>query len=207
MTLVAPPPLDVPLHMTRGGDRVVLETSCGAAVAYATAGEPTAPPPAPVSFERASAASAHFVGHARHPLPECFVCGTRREAADALTIFSGREGGADVGPLYAPWIPGRGRALPFCDLVATRYLVAALDCPGGWACLGSRPVTMLLGRMAFRIVDAVHVGERCVVAGAFQGRDGRKNRALSALYGEDGRLVAHSQQTWIEVAPKRADHA
>lgn len=203
VTLVAPPPLDAELEMAREDDRLALRVAAtGKALAYAKETELSDPPPAPISFARATVASAHFHGFERHPLPQCFVCGTARAPGDALHIYCGRERGADIGPVYGTWQPDRSLAVPMSEQVATRFLVAALDCPGGWASLGSRELTMLLGRMSFRVIGSLRVGERCVVVGASRGRDGRKHYADSAIYGENGNLVAHSQQIWIEVDPR-----
>jgi len=48
-----------------------------------------------------------------------------------------------------------------------------------------------------RIDEVPDVGERCVVTGWPLGEEGRKLYAGTALYGEDGRLLACARATWI----------
>ena len=54
--------------------------------------------------------------------------------------------------------------------------------------------------MTGRIERLPEEGERCVVAGWPIERDGRKLHAGTALYGEDGEVLALSRQLWIEPA-------
>ena len=48
------------------------------------------------------------------------------------------------------------------------------------------------------------VGERCVVVSWPLGEDGRKLYAGTALYAEDGELLAVARQTWIAPRPTAA---
>ena len=56
----------------------------------------------------------------------------------------------------------------------------------------------VLARMTARVVRPPNEGERCVVVGWPIGHDGRKLHAGTALYGEDGSVLAVSRQLWIE---------
>jgi hypothetical protein len=53
--------------------------------------------------------------------------------------------------------------------------------------------------MTGAVTGQVKVGEPCVVLGWSLGRQGRKIFAGTALFGQDGRLVARARQTWIQV--------
>jgi acyl-CoA thioesterase FadM len=57
---------------------------------------------------------------------------------------------------------------------------------------------MLLGEMQAHVDRRVHVGESCTVIGWKIDADGRKHRAGTAIYDEDGVLCARAQATWIE---------
>jgi hypothetical protein len=54
--------------------------------------------------------------------------------------------------------------------------------------------------MTAQLLAPVGVDERCVVLGWALGRAGRKLRAGTALFGNDGRLCALAEQTWILIA-------
>ena len=96
----------------------------------------------------------------------------------------------------AAWIPHDDLATD--DIVRPEFIWAALDCPGGFAGVGFDSPTVL-GRIATEVTGRVDAGERCVVIGWPVGHDGRKHFAGTALFGEDGRLVGKSYQTWIEI--------
>ena len=64
-------------------------------------------------------------------------------------------------------------------------------------CAGRRP--MVLGEMHAHVDRRVHTGEPCIVIGWKLGSAGRKHYAGTALFDEDGELVARAAATWIEV--------
>jgi hypothetical protein len=103
----------------------------------------------------------------------------------------------DSGIVAAPWLPadaldaGDGR-------VAVEFHWAALDCPGYFAVSGGRRV-MVLGELQAHVDRRVHVGEPCTVIGWRLGAEGRKHYAGTALFDEDGELVARARATWIEL--------
>jgi hypothetical protein len=57
----------------------------------------------------------------------------------------------------------------------------------------------VLGRMTARIAELPAIGERCVVLGVLDGRDGRKAFSRTTAYGQDGRVLGRAAATWIEV--------
>ena len=124
--LAAPPPLERPLDLpcepaSGDGSAAVrlLDGDHLVATAVAAPDLSDAVPP-PVPLEAARLAQTRYEGLADHPFPDCFVCGTDRDPADALCL---RPGPLDdgTGRYAATWTPRE----------ANPPLVwAALDCPG-----------------------------------------------------------------------------
>ena len=195
VTLRQPPPLDQPLPVREG----VATDPSGAPVAEArtVGGEPT--PPAYVDPETAEAASARYPGLTQHPFPTCFSCGTARE--DGLRIFPGPTGDRSVA---ATWTPRADLISDYhvyedpqpCASLAATW--SAIDCAGGWAC-DFGPRLMVLGRMTARVQSLPELGRRHVVVGEMREQSGRKSVAATALFTEDGTLVAAAEQVWISV--------
>jgi hypothetical protein len=180
VTLRRPPPLRVVLRVEEGrvldGDDLVAEFE-----------------PAEVELELPPPPGWEAAVEAQRPDPEslfphCFVCGFRRAPDEGLHIHPGPLG---AGPLVAaPWVP---RA----DTSAPEFVWCALDCPGAYACGLTERGTLVLGRMAARVLRVPAPGERCVVAGWPIGTDGRKLGAGTALW-SDGELLGYARATWIE---------
>jgi hypothetical protein len=147
-------------------------------------------PPYPIAL----AASKHYVGFESHAFATCFVCGPQRQRHDGLCIFPGPI--ANTQMFAAPWIPdtsldnGEGKAKP-------EFVWAALDCPGYFATLS--PKAALLGELAVHVDRLVHVDEPCVVIAWPISSEGRKHRAGTALFDEDGERCAVGVATWIEL--------
>jgi hypothetical protein len=147
-------------------------------------------PPYPIALS----ASKHYVGFKEHAFPTCFVCGPQRHRHDGLCIFPGSVPNTPL--LAAPWLPdaslgnGEGKVRP-------EFVWAALDCPGYFAT--AFPSTALLGELAVHVDRLVHVDEPCVVISWAISRDGRKVRAGTALFDEDGERCALGEATWIEL--------
>jgi hypothetical protein len=85
--------------------------------------------------------------------------------------------------------------------VRDEFVWAALDCPGGWAVIAKRPRICVLGRITGEIVERVKPGQRCIVAAWEISEYGRKSLAGTAIFTENGRLLARSKTTWIELRP------
>jgi hypothetical protein len=179
VTLRLPPPLERPLRFD--GERLWDGEEL---VAEAQPADVELDVPARVPFEEAERAA---VPDLDSPFPECFVCG--HERADGLRIFAGPVAGRDV--VAAPWVPA-------ADLTAPEFVWAALDCPGAYATGVPGRGTVVLGRLAARVERVPRAGERCVVIGWSLGDDGRKHRAGTALFGEDGGVLGVGSALWIE---------
>lgn len=193
-----PPPLDTPMVLrTLDAERAELLLD-GRAIGTAQSTDLTWQVPAPLAFDRAVHASSAFAWYTGHPFASCFVCGPDRAENDGLRIFPGAV--PERGVVAAPWVP----APSVCDAGATvqpEIVWAALDCPSWFGILAFEPDARyaLLGELAAHIVERPRQGDRCVVLGWAGGRDGRKLRGGTAIYADDGALLASSAATWIEL--------
>jgi hypothetical protein len=141
-----------------------------------------------------------------HALPTCFVCGPARDPSDGLRISPGRvEPNTTDNPnpfpvALASWSP-RPDLADENGLTAPEFIWAALDCPGAFA-LDAEPI--LLGRMTAEILDRPAPSTPVIIVAWATGEDGRKHYATTAMFNDQGRMLAHAQQTWIKIA--RHDH-
>jgi hypothetical protein len=186
VTLRLPPPLERPLELRREGERVLLYDGENL-VAEAIPGDPELEAPVPPAPAEAEAAGAGVGSFGPPQFAECFVCGVRDDGTGL---------GIHPGP-----VPGRG------GLVATTWVAsdvsvpvvwASIDCPGAYAAGEIGRGEPVLGRMTARIERLPAEGERCVVVGWPLGDEGRKLYAGTALYGDDGALLALARQVWIQ---------
>lgn len=151
--------------------------------------------PNPPTYLDALAASKHYAGFQNNLYPTCFVCGPERHRGDGLRIFAAAVPGRDI--VAAPWLPDATLG-DSSGKVRPEFVWAALDCPGAFAAIPyGRPA--LLGEFAVHVSRLVHVDEPCVVTGWKISVDGRKYRAGTALFDEDGELCAFGHATWIEL--------
>ena len=102
------------------------------------------------------------------------------------------------GLVAAPWRPHAQFADDGGELVATRFVWAALDCPGGIAALEGDPRPILLARFRGRIDRRPRVGERCRTIGWAISHDGRKHLAGAAIIDEAGGVLGRAESLWIE---------
>jgi hypothetical protein len=197
--LRAPPPLETPLTLAREDGRVTLRDGDTLIAEAHPAALALSPPKAP-SLAKAQAAAARYRGHAFHRYPTCFVCGTARKPDDGLKLYTGPVDGG--GLVASPWTPGADLAGEN-GRIAPEFAHAALDCPSYWALPRAGDMAALLARLTASIDGALpRVGETCIVAAWPIASEGRKHVGASALYGEDGRLIARGEALWIE--PKQA---
>ena len=195
VTLRSPPPLDVRLEIFSADDDGLLLRNGETLIAQAKPGVLTSEVPEPVDFPTAVDAAARYAGLRDHPFPTCFVCGLDRAAGDGMRLQPGSIGS---GRVAAAWTPDQSLASD--GGLASPFVWAALDCPGGWATnLSGRP--MVLGRMTASVVGVPELGQPCVVVGQLRSLDGRKAFTSSALFSADGELLARAEATWLEIDP------
>jgi hypothetical protein len=183
VTLRLPPPLDRTMSVERDGDTVRLLDG-DSVVAEARPSAVDVDPPRPVSLAEARAARERHTRGFSPEFAECFVCGVRD---DGLEVH--------VGP-----VAGRERlhAAPVALLDPSAEIVwAAIDCPGAYAVGAEGRGDVVLGRMTARVDRVPDPSEPCVVVSWPLGEDGRKLFAGTALFSEDGALLAVAGQTWI----------
>lgn len=186
VTLRLPPPIDRPLIVEQDGGVRLLDGD--AVVAEARAAPVDVDPPARVSLAEAADATARHVRGFSRQFAECFVCGLRDEG---LGIHVGPVAGRE--PLHAS--PVR---LPEA---AGELVWAAIDCPGAYAVGAEGRGDIVLGRMTARVHRVPDADEPCAVASWPLGEDGRKLYAGTALFAEDGELLALARQVWIAPRP------
>ena len=197
VTLRRPPPIGRPLRVVGGPDNTVALLDQDEVVAEGLSARPEVHLPGPVTQEEAREAAGRYPGFSIHPFPTCFVCGPQRAEGDGLRIFTGPVVGREL--VAAPWTPDE--SLTSADgVVGQEFLWAALDCPGAFA-NGFPEIAMVLGRLSAEVVRPVRLGQPCVVVGWSEGSEGRKHFAGTAIFGDDGQLVAFARATWISLVP------
>lgn len=194
--LRAPPPLDTAIDVisTEAGFEARLgETLIMRVKPASLMGEV----PEPLAPEIAIKGRDSFMTVEDHAFPECFVCGPLRKYGDGLCIFTARVEGYDG--VHDIWIPHNDFA-GTDGTVKPEILWAALDCPGAFAC-GNQENPMVLASISGEILTLPKAGIPLVVTGWSTFHDGRKHGAGSAIHSEDGTLIAHTEQLWIELRP------
>jgi hypothetical protein len=194
--LLAPIPLEVPLHRRRDESEVTLADINTVFVR----GRPLERSldldiPSPPDEAEIEAAAAAYPGQAGHPIPGCFVCGPERSSGDGLCIFAGESPHRDVA--VAEWTPDAELADDHGH-IAERYIWAALDCPSYFGIGEPRPLA-LLAQLSARIERPVLPGEQLRITAWEREREGRKHRSATAIHDERGELVAVADALWIEV--------
>jgi len=197
VTFRAPIPLEQPMTVERtAADRLLLRHGetlvCEAAESTL---DELVPPGPPDDWAEVARRGRDGGSGSDSEFGTCIVCGRERAVGDGLRVL-GEPG------------PGAGRSLS-CYVAHPHHAEAdgrigfplvwgTLDCPGAWAAQDPddwRPA--LTGRMTAQIFERPRAGERCAVVGWRLGVDGRKLHSATALYAEDGRLLALARQLWI----------
>lgn len=198
VTLLAPPPLEEPMHLRDEGDGVVLRAGDrDIATGRPATVEIGALPSHPVDVVR-DAMPAHAALRAFHPFPTCFGCGPDRPHGAGLHLFAG-EIDPPGGVWGCTWTPeGDGSTDPL-------LVWAALDCPSCGPSLdptGERPI--VLGRFAVDVLAVVPAGVEHRILSAPLCREGRKRTNAVWLVAPDDEVLAVGQATWIELRPQDA---
>jgi hypothetical protein len=186
VTLRRPPPLDRPLDVRRENSGALLLDG-DVLVAEARPTTLDLELPAPVSVEEAREASARHVRIGDEIFAECFSCGIRGDG-DGLRVHAGPVAGRET--LHAAVWEVRGSG--------PEIVWAAIDCSGAYATGVQGRGTVVLGRMAARLLCVPEIGDDCVVVAWPLGEDGRKLYAGTALFSAGGEPLAYSIETWIE---------
>jgi hypothetical protein len=201
VTLRLPPPLGRPLRIAATAGGAELRDGENLVASATPLDELEMDVPEPAGLDAAAQARSSSPLHHRHPFPECFVCGPARERGDGLGITAGPVPGRNL--VASPWEVGEWVEAE--DGLASELMMwAALDCPSGIAPmqLAEEPRTMVLGRLAARVLSRPRIGDTCEAIGWVVGSDGRKSFTGSAIFSASGELHGYARATWIE--PKQA---
>jgi hypothetical protein len=197
VTLLAPIPLEVPLHRRRDDAEVMLfDATTNYVRARPLDASLDVDPPGPPTEIELEAAAVNFPGQSGHPIPGCFVCGTERKPGDGLCVFPGESPHRDVA--VAEWVPDPELADEHGH-VFERYIWSVLDCPSYFGLCEPRPLA-LLARLSASIERPVMPGERLRITGWEISREGRKHHSATVIHDEAGEVVAAARALWIEVA-------
>ncbi|MGZ6575421.1 MAG: hypothetical protein ACXVHJ_30925 [Solirubrobacteraceae bacterium] len=188
VSLLKPPPLDVPLLRQRADDGSVSLLRGDDVIATAVPGAVQAQAPPAPTVEQAEIATLRYVGFEHHRFPTCFVCGTVRD--DGLRIYAGQVGDSPL--IASPWTPESDDPL---------FVWAVLDCPSAYAIesVDHRAQIVVLASLTVELRERPRAGERHVVAAWPVSSDGRKHHSASALYDATGRVLAVADSLWIEL--------
>lgn len=199
VTLRRPTPLDLSLDLVELEEgRFELRDPDGGVIAESDSSAFTIDPPQPPSIEvaRQAAPRSPAFHNERGVHPTCFGCGNRRAEGDGMRIFAGPVDVGNTPQVAAAWRPGEAFAGPD-GTVDTQWVAAALDCPGAFAFISDDKRAGLLGRIQFEQYAEVSAGREHLVTGWQIGEDGRKLFAGTALFDEDGTLLAAARATWF----------
>ena len=193
--LIAPIPLERPLSVDQHPGGAVEVQSGQSVVARGWPTDLDVDVPALPDPREVEAAMSRYEGHARHPFPGCFVCGTARPSGDGLRLFTGPVDGRSL--VAASWTPDAALANGE-EQVDPVYVWSALDCPSGWAAgMLAGGANLVLGELTTHISRLPLVGEPCVALGWPLRRLDRKHLAGSALVSQDGEVLARAQAIWF----------
>jgi len=151
-----------------------------------------------VGLEDSKIATGNYVGHRRHLVPTCFVCGPSRLEGDGLRIFPGIVAGRDV--VAAPWIPPISLA-DSNGTVESEFVWSALDCPTIWALVllgrADSDEKVVTARLAVELISPVLAEQPQVVVGWKVNETGRTKIAGGAIFSTDGQLLAMAKHTLV----------
>lgn len=184
--------LDVDLDVDTG-DEATTVTNDGAIVIESHPVEPLTDPLAAVSMEEAIAGRAR-AETAGFPdmTAACYSCGTRE---GTLRTHPGRVANVDLwaAPMFYPeWAATDGSVDP-------PHIWAVVDCAQGYAVAFGSPAPRLAvtGWITVDVRSSIEPGRPAIVVASAEPWEGRKRAARSALWTEDGTLVALSESLWI----------
>jgi len=199
VTLRAPPPLDHPLQVRSEDGQVELLDGETLIATGRAAETPSFEIPAPVSLEEAARARELSPMQSDHPYPMCFVCGSDRAKGDGLCVTCGPVPGREGELVAAPFETDETMAAEDGS-VREELVWSVLDCPGGIAgMLVPEAGKSVLGQLTSAIHHPLEAGRDYVAMGWPTGREGRKLRAATAIIDGEGRRMASSDATWIEL--------
>lgn len=195
VTLLIPPPLEVPLTIKKDQGQYILSDG-DVVVARGVTSTVNITVPEPPTMDQAKSTVPGSDIFQKHAFPGCFVCGPHRAECDGLRLFPGPVEGCNY--VAAQWIPDSSLT-DSKGLVRNEIICAALDCPGAWAVFAERTRVIVLGKLAVDIMERMKENEPCIVVGWKIAEEGRKLYAGTAIFSETGQLYAKATATWVEL--------
>jgi len=185
-------PLDIDLDVDADGETVTV-TRDGTLVIESHPIAPLSDPLERVSMDQAIAGRA-WAEEAGFPdlIAPCYSCGTRE---GTLRTHPGQvaDGRIWAAPMtYPEWTGADGTVEP-------AHIWAVVDCaPGYPVAFGNpEPRFAFTGWISVDVRAPIEPGRQAIVVAAADPWDGRKRSARSALWTEDGDLIALSESLWI----------
>jgi len=196
VTLKRPIPLDRDIQIVADGNAATLLDG-DVEIASARRAELDLDIPDGITFTQAAQARANFSGYKAHPFPDCFVCGTGRCCGEGMCLFTGP---LEKGIVASSWIPD-AEFVTEDGTISPELVCAALDCPGAWGLIDRYGLDgpFVLGRITYRLDEPIYAGDKYVVMGWAQGREGRKLACGTAVYDGEGTVCAAAAATWIQL--------
>lgn len=191
--LKAPPPVDQPLSLEKVG-AVISMLDGETVVAEATNGVfsdplPDIPADAEADFD-------HPLDRGPDTFDGCYVCGRARSVPEGLCIYSYPVKGAE-GWVVADWTLHAGLSDDGLQ-VAHRQILAALDCPGYYACSAGEPA--LLARITAEITAPLSPDGTARVYGYTRGVSGRKRSCGTLVVSDSEQVIARAEAVWVSVS-------
>ena len=203
VTLRAPPPLDQPLNVIETDGIVQLRDGDTLLAEAKTVSLDDFDVPAGPDLEEAKQARemAYDATSSDSDFNQCFTCSRNRTPDDALCLWAGPVPNGAAHMHATPWRVHESLS-DLDGAVAPEFVWAALDCPGIHALFsdGVAGQYTLLGRMACEIFERPQRGDTCIVASWPGASEGRKHFATTALFSQNGMLMAKARQIWISVS-------
>ncbi len=200
VSLKAPPPLDTPLDaVTDETGKLTLMEGDKPVVDGRLLNDWTLDLP-PFS---ARAALSTSVFESTLGFDECFVCGSNRKKGDGLCLRAEQQPDPSD-----HWIAPFDVDPAFCGtdgVLARRYMVSALDCPG-YAAVAAGELAVL-ARFRFRISGRLTAGDQAEVHAWPIQSSGRKRVAGTAILDPTGGVVGYAEALWIVIRPDQLRQA
>lgn len=196
--LHAPPPLETSLSVVDDAKGVQLKHEDILLAEAASCSFDLAPLPPP-TLNQAREARKRYVGFRHHDYPTCFVCGVDRISGDGLCLYCGALDDQQYQLVACDWTPGTHLAGDD-GLLEEIYIWCALDCPGAQAkhTFTGEPYGYVV-RLAVDIIRRPSVTDPLIVTGWLIDSDGRKHTCGTALFTQEGDLLARGRALWIDL--------
>ena len=198
--LKAPPPIDTPMMLTAHNQHYELKHGDRLIATISQFDVDLQVPFFPTN-EQAIKSANYYPGFERHVFPRCFVCGPDRDTCDGLRLYTGRQPNSNY--VAAPF-ETFNELFDHQGKMYTRFISAALDCPGAYAITQiDHECALVLGNFQVSIEEEIAKSDQLIVVGWYLGTEGRKNYSGTAIIDDRGHIKAKARAVWIEIDPNK----